>query len=205
MARCYSDAVSKRHPSQNWPSLNWPSRNWPRIWLVSDARNDARLEEALAILPRGSGLVFRHYHLAPAERRARFDAVRRVAKRKGHQVFLSADARTARAWRADGAYGSARALATGPALPRLATAHSLRELRAARADAVVLSPVFATRSHPGGKTLGPIRFRLLARLSAAPIVALGGMTARRAAAHKLERWAAIDGLSGASTLIPKDS
>ncbi|MDB5724748.1 MAG: thiamine phosphate synthase [Novosphingobium sp.] len=167
----------------------------PAIWLISDVRNDARLEHALARLPRGSGLVFRHYHLAPTERRARFERLRRIARRYGHRVFLSADARTARAWRADGAYGSAQVLASGPALPRLVTAHSLREMRTARADAIVLSPVFATRSHPGAESLGPIRFRLLARLAQVPVIALGGMTAKRAAALRCPRWAAIDGLS----------
>lgn len=175
--------MSKRHPSV------------PHIWLISDARYDAVLEAALKRLPRGSGLVFRHYHLSPVERRARFGKLRRIARRHGHLAFLSADPRTARAWRADGAYGAARTLARGPALPRLATAHSLREMRdARRADALVLSPVFATRSHPGAPPLGPLRFRLLARQARVPVIALGGMTARRAAALRTA-WAAIDGLS----------
>ena len=34
------------------------------------------------------------------------------------------------------------------------------------ADAVLLSPVFPTRSHPGAPVLGPVRFRLLARAGA---------------------------------------
>lgn len=181
--------MSKRYPSLI-PGL-------PHIWLISDARNDAALEAALAELPRGSGLVFRHYHLPAKERRARFEAVRKVAKRRGHRVFLAGDARTARAWRADGAYGAARALASGPALPRLITAHSLREMRAARAAGIVLSPVYPTRSHPGGKTLGPVRFRLLSRFAPLPVIALGGMSARRAALLGCRSWAAIDGLSGA--------
>jgi thiamine-phosphate pyrophosphorylase len=187
MARCYSDAVSKRYPSVP-PRL-------PQIWLISDARNDAVLERALARLPRGSGLVFRHYHLGPADRRARFKSLRRIAKRHAHCIFLAADAHTARAWRADGAYGSARLLASGPALPRLVTAHSLRELPATRAAAIMLSPVFATRSHPGAESLGQVRFRLLARFASVPVIALGGMTRRRAAALEALRWAAIDGLS----------
>jgi thiamine-phosphate pyrophosphorylase len=66
--------------------------------------------------------------------------------------------------------------------------------------------VFATRSHPGGKTLGPLRFHLLSQVAPAPVIALGGVTARRAAAHKLAHWAAIDGLSGSiSARISKDS
>jgi thiamine-phosphate pyrophosphorylase len=190
MGRCYSNAAMKRHPPL------------PSIWLVSDARNDAVLEQALRRLPRGSGLIFRHYHLPPTERRARFGALRRIARARGHLAFLSADARTARAWQADGAYGPAALLAPGPALPRLVTAHALRELRAARVDAFVLSPVFATRSHPGGKTLGPLRFRMLARQ--APVIALGGMTARRGA-RLSTAWAAIDGLAQISARIPKDS
>lgn len=180
---------------KRYPPLPW-------IWLVSDARNDAVLEQAMRRLPHCSGLIFRHYHLPPAERRARFDSLRRIARAHGHRAFLSDDARTARRWGADGAYGSAEALAGGPALPRLVTAHSLRELRASRADAFVLSPVFPTRSHPGAKALGPVRFRLLARQ--APAIALGGMTARRAARLQTP-WAAIDGLSQLSAGIPKDS
>ena len=180
----------------------------PSIWLVTDARNDSVLEAVLERLPRGSGLLYRHYHLGPAERRARFAVLRRAAKARGHQIFLSADARTASAWRADGAYGSVAQLTAGPALPRLTTAHSLRELRRARTDVFVLSPVFPTRSHPGARTLGALRFRLLARQAKAPVIALGGMTARRGV--KLgASWAAIDGLSSyqrpISARIPKDS
>lgn len=191
MARCYSEPVPIRQPS------------FPAIWLVSDARNDAALEMALKRLPRGSGLIFRHYHLSPEERRARFEALRRVARAHGHRLVLAASAAQARAWRADGAYGSAQVLAKGPAILRLVTAHSLREIgRAERADAVLLSPVFATRSHPGAHGLGTLRFRLMAAQARVPVIALGGMTPRRAKAHGIECWAAIDGLSSTSH-IPK--
>lgn len=154
----------------------------PDIWLVSDARNDAVLEAALTRLPRGSGFIFRHYHLSEPERRERFRQLARIARARGHLVFLAGSAREARRWGADGAYGA-----------DLATAHSLRELRrAAQARAVLLSPVFATRSHPGAPTLGPLRFRLLAARSPVPVIALGGMDARRARRLCWPRWAAID-------------
>jgi thiamine-phosphate pyrophosphorylase len=64
-----------------------------------------------------------------------------------------------------------------------------------RADAVLLSPVFPTRSHPGAAALGPARFRLMARHAQMPVVALGGMTVRTARRLDWPRWAAIDGLS----------
>lgn len=169
----------------------------PSIWLVSDARNDAVLERALARLPRGSGLIFRHYYLPPPERRARFVALATIARARGQRVVLAGDARLARAWRADGAYGAPSLIAKGPALLRLVTVHSLREIaaaRRARADAVLLSPVFPTRSHPGAATLGTLRFRLLAARAGVPVIALGGMSLRSARRLGWARWAAIDGL-----------
>jgi thiamine-phosphate pyrophosphorylase len=147
MARCYSGAMPPRQPL-------------PTIWLLSDARNDAVLESALKRLPRGSGFVFRHYHLKPDS------------------------AGEARRWGADLAYGPGG---------QLAPAHSLREIaRATRAAALLLSAVFPTRSHPGAKTLGSVRFRLLAARSRKPVIALGGMNARAALRLKWPRWAGID-------------
>ena len=171
----------------------------PRLWLISDARNDAGLERALARLPRGSGFIYRHYHLPDPDRFRRFRALRRVARARGHMVILADSALTAREWGADGIYGSPRSLCPRRAgLLHLATAHDLAELGlAARlgADAALLSPLFPTRSHPGGAVLGAVRFRLLARQAALPVIALGGMSAKRARALGWPRWAAIDGLS----------
>ena len=163
----------------------------PLRWLLSDARNDARLEDALRALPSSSGFVFRHYHLAPAARRARFDRLAALARALGHRVILAG----AEDWGADGSYGPADQ--QGPGL-RLVTAHDTTELDAAiaaGADAVFLSPVFPTASHPGAAVLGVERFRALARRASVPVIALGGMTAARASELGWPRWGAIDGLA----------
>ncbi len=171
----------------------------PRQWLLTDARNDARLEEAVARLPAGSAVVFRHYHLDAAARRARFDAIAAVARASGHALILSGEAATARAWGADGIYGPAARLGSPDGgMLRIATAHDAGEIAAAEragAAAIMLSPVFPTRSHPGGPALGIGGFRALAAITAIPVVALGGMTAERARMLDWPRWAAIDGLS----------
>jgi thiamine-phosphate pyrophosphorylase len=130
------------------------------------------------------------------ERRTRFVALKRLARRRGHRVVLAGSVAQARRWGADGAYGPAAVVARGPALLRLATAHSLHEIRrATRSDALLLSPVFPTRSHPGGRVLGAVRFHLIEGHAQVPVIALGGMTARRARTHGIRRWAAIDGLA----------
>ncbi|MET0180191.1 MAG: thiamine phosphate synthase, partial [Novosphingobium sp.] len=197
IARCYSAAMRARQP---------PGRTGhalPRLWLVTDARNDAVLDRAIARLPRGAGVIFRHHHLPRPERRRRFEAIRRACRRRSHRLVLAAPPALARRWRADGSYA-----APAPGVT-LATVHGLRAIgRANRMGAVaaILSPVFATRSHPGAAGLGRVRFLLLARHSCVPVIALGGMTARRFRGLKSYGWAAIDGLSPAPRRArPQDS
>lgn len=171
---------------------------FPNLWLLSDARNDAILEGALARMPRGSGFIYRHYHLPDAERIARFFALERRARARGHVVILADSALTALEWGADGTYGAPRALHPRRDLLTLATVHDMGEIAQANrigADAAILSPAFATNSHPGAPTLGPLKWRMLARYAQMPVIALGGMNAHKARRLGAARWAAIDGLS----------
>ncbi len=178
----------------------------PRIFLFSDARNDGSLENMLARLPQGAALVFRHYHLDPDARRTRFDALASVARRFGHAVILSGTAEIAKEWGADCVYGPVARLGKLDGMTRYATVHCRAEADAAiaaRVDAAFVSPVYATRSHSDATPLGPSGYHALAtRLERGGVcaIALGGMTARRAAALPAFRWGAIDGL--ARSLIP---
>jgi thiamine-phosphate pyrophosphorylase len=165
----------------------------PRLWLMTDERMGDGLWEALARLPRGSGVIFRHY--ATRERRALFDRVRAVARRRGLLLLLAGSPREAAAWRADGVHGRSPHRRMPRPLVRTAPVHDARELAAARGHAILVSPVFATRSHPEARTLGPARFAPLARLSRLPVIALGGMDARRfrrLAQLGAYGWAGID-------------
>jgi thiamine-phosphate pyrophosphorylase len=159
---------------------------------MTDPRMGEALWTALERLPRGAGVVFRHYQLSPAERLELFARVRRVARRR-RLVLLVAGAPLRGA---DGRHGGG----TGVGMHGLTTraVHHRRDLVAAgraRVDAVFASPVFATRSHPGAPALGRVRFGLLIRGAGVPVIALGGMDARRArslAPFRVYGWAAID-------------
>ena len=89
-----------------------------------------------------------------------------------------------------------------PALVLSTSAHNLREVARANrmgVDLLFLSPVFPTRSHPGERSLRPVRFAALARHARMPVIALGGMTAARFRRMKplgAYGWAAIDALTG---------
>ena len=177
-------------------------RNLPRLWLFTDARNDATLERAIERLPRGSGIVFRHYHLKADARRERFDAVARTARGR-HLILLSDTPRRARRWGADGVYSSEGQLrrTDGRRLVVAMPAHDVRELNAAKrrgADLAFLSPIYGTRSHPGSLPMAPIERHRLIERSPVPIILLGGMTRRCAIALRrlgAHGWGAIDGLS----------
>jgi thiamine-phosphate pyrophosphorylase len=168
----------------------------PRLWLMTDERQGEALWRAIAKLPRGSGIVFRHYSLSSRERTELFRIVRRRARKRGLVLVFAGTAQTAASLGADG-YHSRGARRARTNLIRTAPAHEMSEIRAAeraRVDLLFLSPVFRTRSHPGRRALGPLRFRLLARQARLPVIALGGMDARcaRRLGGAIYGWAGID-------------
>lgn len=131
------------------------------------------LWRALNKLPRGGGIVFRHYSLTASERRRLFARVRRVARSRGLVLIRAGTERMAGE---QGTHGQ-----TGGAVMTWSV-HSVAHARRARqagAAAVFVSPVLATRSHPGAEHLGERRARVIGRVAGVPLIALGGMDERR--------------------------
>ena len=158
---------------------------------------------AIAALPRGAGFIFRHYGVANREPLGR---ELRVLCRQHRILFsVAGDARLAARLHADGVHLPQRmarhAITARQRRNWLITvsAHDAASVITAAtsgADAVLLSPVFATASHLHAKPLGPLRFALLARLSKIPVIALGGITAANARQiHGASGIAAISALN----------
>lgn len=174
------------------------NRILPRTWLMTDPRLGDDMLHVIQRLPFGSGVIFRHYNLDNQSRRALFRTVRVICRRRGHMIFLAGDARTAKAWGADGVHGNGNARSYGPTV-QSAPVHNSREIAKARrnkAAIMLLSPCFATATHPGGRPLGALQFMRLATLCGkARIIALGGMTRPRAMmmdTRVVYGWAGID-------------
>ncbi|NJC35027.1 thiamine-phosphate pyrophosphorylase [Sphingomonas jejuensis] len=168
----------------------------PRLWLFTDERQGDALFPAVERLPRGAGMIFRHYSLGEADRAALFARLRRLTRLRGVVILWAGRVEDALRHGADGVHGWSRSRTHRPLL-RTAPVHDRRQLiRAQRmgVDAVFLSPVFATRSHPGARPLGRSRFGLVAEGATIPVVALGGV---RRDPHLPGSWgyAAIDGLT----------
>lgn len=166
-------------------------RTWPRTWLMTDERMGEGLWAALERLPRGGGVIFRHYATATAERREIYMRVRKVARKRRLTLVVAG----LRLPGADGLHGRGAWPKTGMLTrPVHSRAEAIAAARAG-ADLILVSPIFATRSHPAARALGVVRLGLMLRGIDIPAIALGGMDARRfrrLASLKLHGWAAID-------------
>ena len=167
-------------------------QSWPTCWLMTDERLGDALERAIArAAAAGAGVIVRHHHSTESTRRA----IARAVLASGAVLGVSRDVRLA----AD----LGRALVLNPsgesgALPFSLSVHNEAEAREAaqRQPAFVfVSPLYATRSHPGAPALGEEKAVRLAALSGCPAYAMGGVTQSRGEeliARGWAGWAAID-------------
>jgi thiamine-phosphate pyrophosphorylase len=166
----------------------------PPLWIFTDRERLPDPRDSLAGLPKGlCGVVMR----LDGGDRALALAVARVCVQRRFRMVAAAELGL------PGRLGVGRHLSRGR-LRRGRTglvttsAHSLIELhRGSRlgVDAVFLSPVFPTASHPGAPALGVLRWVRLARVVRGPVMALGGITS--ATVRRLPRRCAGAGVIGA--------
>lgn len=169
----------------------WRDGPVPALFLMTDSVRLPDPRPVACRLPRGSGIVVRHYD-DPGRERLACDLVTLGRARK-LTILVAGDWRLARRTGADGVhlpeYLSGRAAqarhagdgATGWIVT--AAVHSARaawKASEAGANAVFLSPVFPTKSHPQAEALGPLRFARIASGLPRPVIALGGITAKSA-------------------------
>jgi thiamine-phosphate pyrophosphorylase len=171
----------------------------PRLVLVGDPVRLADPRALAARLPAGAAVLARG--LAPEVLRG----LAAIARRRRLVLLVGGDGRLALRLRAglhlpdrEGVAGLLAFLRGRRGRLLTAAVHGRRGLaraRRLRADAVLVSPVFPTRSHPGAAGLGPLRWAGLARRAGRPAIALGGVGP--GTAGRLPRWAAglaaIDG------------
>ena len=172
-------------------NLQHPSgKGFPPLLLVTD---ELRLPDPLAaaaVMPRGTGVIFRHYN--DPNRASLAHELAKICHNRRLRLIVAGDGELALRVAAHGIHFPEGRLAETrrwkqrcPGWLITAAAHSLKGLfKAARTDvdAALLGPVFKTKSHSDGTPLGPIRFAALLNranrsLNDFPVYALGGMNA----------------------------
>ena len=164
-----------------------PAPNLPPLLFFTDPIRTPRPWETAARLPAGSGVVFRAFGAADARETGL--RLREATRRRDGLLLVGLDAELAGAVEADGVHLPERALAQAAGLAaarpdwRITGAvHSAGALAGAEGlDAAVLSPVFtAGGSSTGRAPLGVEAFSDLARRTATPVYALGGLDSGKA-------------------------
>jgi thiamine-phosphate pyrophosphorylase len=186
-------------PARARPSSTNRGRTLPRAFFLTDPDRTMNLLGVIARLPRGWGVIYRHF--GAANRYVVGAALARACRQRGLILLVSADPALAARIGADGVHWpEARLRGVRQKSPRFietAAAHSRAAIARARRfgiDAAIVSTVFPSRSRSAGKAMGPLRFRLIARAARLPVYALGGVNARNAASAMTHSagWAAID-------------
>ncbi len=170
-------------------------RALPAVVLMTDDTRAVDWLAAVAALPPTSAVIVRHRDVAARERLAR--ALRPLCRARRITLLIADDPALAQRVGADGVHLPERRVAKVPGVKALnrrwlvtCAAHNAAAVRLSlvmKADAVFVSPVFATASHPERHALGVTRFAALVRESIAAY-ALGGVetkTIRRLQAHRI--------------------
>jgi thiamine-phosphate pyrophosphorylase len=148
--------------------------------------DSARVEDPLAVarsLPAGAGIILRDYDSATRNRLAA--DLSAICRQKYLLFLVAGDERLAQKVGAHGIHQPEHAISQIAPIRRrhpdwwiTASAHSgpaARKAHLAGADAVLVSPVFSTLSHPGAATLGVRRLAQIAGVAGLPAFALGGI------------------------------
>jgi thiamine-phosphate pyrophosphorylase len=167
---------------------------------MTDERVGKRLWETIDRLPiKHSGIVFRHYNTPTEARVTLAERIADICHRRSLALAIARDVDLARLLGAD--------LVHNPSEPPFdrpfsRSVHSIEEAEAAKTEGAALvfvSPVRATRSHPGQKPLTQSMARRIIEASGAPAIALGGMNERNFPPYEREGfygWAGIDAWLG---------
>jgi len=165
----------------------WPVRGkpLPNLLFFTDPERTPHPERVAERLPPGSAVVFRAFGAPDAT--ARGARLREITRRRGLTLLVGADAALALAVEADGLHLPERLAPTLPGLRGTRpdwlitiAAHGLDAARAgaaAGADALVVSPVFPSRSPSAGAPLGVAGLKRIVEAVEAPVYALGGVRA----------------------------
>ena len=212
------ERVENKAPSLARAARRFCADGAPALIGLTDPHRMPDPEKALAALPPGSLLIWRAYDRTLD--RHDVHRVARLAENRNCLLLLAGQPRLA--VHAHGIHLAERALIDPftdgylidvhrqrPDFIVTAAAHSepaIRRAAYAGADAVLISPVFATQSHPGAPHLGTVRSALLARKASSlglVAYALGGIDGEEGARRLIQTG--VVGIAGISFLLtPED-
>lgn len=157
-----------------------PAKNPPVFWMTDPSRTP-NIVHVCENLPKGWGVIFRHF--GQTDRHEHAAQIASVCKRRRLSLLIANDPMLAKHVGADGVHWphAARTQAKywRKAFPLMTvSAHSATDVRCLRNDlydAAMLSCVFPSNSPTAGKPLGALSFRMITKSAPLPCYGLGGI------------------------------
>ena len=157
----------------------------PNLLFFTDPKRTPDPERVAERLPAGAAVVFRAFGAPDAAARGR--RLREITRRRGLTLMVGADAALALEVEADGLHLperlAAQALDLRAAHPDWLITLAAHDMRAATVgagagtDALVVSPIFPSRSPSAGQPLGVEGLKRIVEAVRTPVYALGGVRA----------------------------
>lgn len=186
---------------------NGQGDNFPPLLLMTDTKRLPDPCRYIPFLPAGSAVIVRHTDVIEKIKLAL--KIKSLCRKHKVKLLLSNDVKAAIKLGLDGVHFSEKEALRQRKKTKFSTqknfiftsaCHSLWALKRAEhanMDAVLISPVFTTRSHPDSKGLGALHFQCWATQTHLKCYALGGITpkyAQRLSSSKACGFAGISGL-----------
>jgi len=166
-------------------------RSFPPLLLMTDSKRLPDPSEIIPKLPKGSAVIVRG--LTRLSKIKIINKIKPLCSKYKVKLLVSDDVKLALSYRLDGVHFSEQNLkkisACGsfpkphPGFFISSACHSQRALHwaeTAKVDAVLISPVFETQSHPIARILGRLGFQTFTNRTKLPCYALGGITQKTA-------------------------
>lgn len=187
---------------------NAKKKNLPALIFMTDTKRLSDPTSLIPCLPKNSALVVRHFSRKQKEQI--IIKIKRLCHKYKVKLLVSDDIQLALKHRLDGVHFPEKSVKRIAACGRFirpkasflvtGACHSLTALKRAekaKLDGILLSPVFATQSHPNAACLGTIRFNAWVSQTNRAVYGLGGInqkTAIRLSGSKSIGFAGIGGL-----------
>lgn len=179
----------------------------PCLILMTDAKRLPDPSTIIPQLPANSAVIVRHF--TQKQKEQIIIKIKSLCRKHKVKLLVSDDMGLAIRYRLDGVHFPEARLKSITACGRISrplpqflytgACHSqtgLENAKRAGIDAILLSPVFPTSTHPGARCLGLTRFRHIGSRSPLPIYALGGITKKTAPRLQASSTIGIAGISG---------
>ena len=189
----------------------------PKIIYITDSENFNPLD-AIKKLPKNSAVILRDYNLSFEKRFELGKKIKKICREKKILFLVAANYKLALKLGADGMHLPEKLIPNIYRIKQLnpqyivcCAAHNyIAAVKAKKsgADAILVSPVFKTNSHPNQKPLGALKAQKLAKLGI-KTYALGGISAQNCKTLKNGGFTGFAGISGvikcvvSATVLPQ--